>query len=299
MRRPSVVRRHTVALFGALLVGAACDTPPPTAPTFRPGFSLFAVLNPASSQHLVHVMRTREAVTDRVPSSIDALDPIVSAGETPIMGATVILYGANGDSAVAVEDRVRRTDGKGAGLYRLWGSGSIAAAPAGAYLPVLPGNTYRLRVVTPLGEAVGHTRIPSGPVVAGISRVVNTTQDSVVMSPDPVSAAGFLYALRNATNLGLEGEQLLRRALDRRLFAPPPRDDWAFVFARERIERGGRYVMTVTAADSNYFEYYGAEFDPFADRTGRTNLRGASGVFGSVLVLYSVTTTFFPVRTGP
>ena len=68
-------------------------------------------------------------------------------------------------------------------------------------------------------------------------------------------------------------------------------NDWAFAHVRERLRSGTRHTLTVTAADSNYFAYFGDRADPFADRTGRTNLRGAAGVFGSLMVIYSLPIT--------
>jgi hypothetical protein len=99
-----------------------------------------------------------------------------------------------------------------------------------------------------------------------------------------------VYSLRAPDGTTPAGDAQYRRALEPRLVLPAG-DDWAFAYARTAFRTGARYVLTVTAADSNYFAYYGADLDPFADRTGRTTLRGASGLFGAALTFYAVPVT--------
>ena len=266
----------------------ACSVPAPTAPPLQPGIVLFSVLDPVSSEQVVLLMQSRAAVPDVSTLTLVPDDPIVSSGETPILGARVVLYGPAGDSAVAVEDRVRRTDKLGSGVYRIWTGGSPTAAPAGAFLRLQTGQSYRLRVSTSLGNAEGTTRVPNAlRVVAGASRNVVLSRDSVLLPAVGPSGAGFVYSLRASNGTSTEGEQQYRRVLESRLILPSRQDDWAFAFVRDRLRTGTRHVLTVTAADSNYFEYYGSAGDPFADRTQRTNLTGAAGVFGSVLVLFT------------
>jgi hypothetical protein len=127
-------------------------------------------------------------------------------------------------------------------------------------------------------------------VVTGPSRTLNLTRDTVMLASTGVVGAGFVYSLRT-TNGNPEGDAQFRRDLERRLILPSGDDDWAFAHVRERLRTGTRHALTVTAADSNYFAYFGERTDPFADRTGRTNLRGAAGLFGSIMVIYSLPIT--------
>jgi hypothetical protein len=231
-------------------------------------------------------MQSRPSVPDTTPRPIDQNDPIVSAGEIPVSGARVVLYAANGDSVVAAEDRARRADGLGAGVYRIGNTAVTAGVPV---MRILVGATYRLRVTSSVGTAEGTTTVPStNTTFAGSTRDLRLSRDSVVMPAVNVRAAGFVYSLRGFATNQLEGDAQYRRALERRLVAPTGDDDWAFAYARDRLRVGTRHTLTVTAADSNFFAYYSAQFDPFADRTGRTTLKGAAGVFGSVLVLYAL-----------
>ena len=265
----------------------ACAVDAPTAPASAPGLVLFSVLNPAGTDQVVLLMRSRASAPSLAGLTYNPNDPIVTAGETPVTGATVVVYNAAGDSAVLVEDRVRRADHLGAGVYRLF-TGAPAAAPAGAYLPVLAGQAYRLRVHAALGDAEGSTRVPaaSPAPITGATRVT-IGRDSVVLPAIAVTAgAGFVYTLRTVVG-AVEGSAQYRRALERRLLLPSG-EDWAFAYVRDRLTRGTSHVLTVYAADSSYFGYYSADADPFADRSARTTLRGAAGVFGAVLLVAAV-----------
>jgi hypothetical protein len=278
------------ALAAACVALGACDVPAPAGPDVRPGLVVFSILDPAAAEHVALLMQTRASVPDAPQRPVDTNDPVVSSGEAPVSRARVVLYAPSGDSAVAVEDLARRTDGRGAGVYRITPGGTPAAG--GRFFPAVPGRTYRLRVTSSLGTAEGTTRVPSAasPTTAP-TRNVHLARDTVAIPPGAVDAAGFVYSLRGASAAVTEGDAQYRRALERRLILPSGGDDWAFAYARERFVPGTRHTLTVTAADSNFFAYYGAQFDPFADRTQRTTLRGASGVFGSVLVIYSVAVT--------
>jgi hypothetical protein len=284
------MRAHALAVACAL-GAASCDVPPPAAPEVRPGLVVFSVLDPATSEQVILLMRSRSTVPDLTSRTFVAEDPIVSSGETPVSGATVVLHGPAGDSAIAVEDAATRADRLGAGVYRVWTSGNRAFVPPGAYVLLRPGSSYRLRITSPLGAAEGTTRVPAvNTVVTGPSRTLNLTRDTVMLSSTGVVGAGFVYSLRT-TNGNPEGDAQFRRDLERRLILPSGDDDWAFAHVRERLRTGTRHALTVTAADSNYFAYFGERTDPFADRTGRTNLRGAAGVFGSIMVIYSLPIT--------
>jgi hypothetical protein len=225
-------------------------------------------------------------------------DPIASSGETPVTNARVVLVGPAGDSAVLVEDRRRRADRLGSGVYRLW-SGSAAAAvaagaTAGAYLPVTAGGAYALRVTATVGgapvTATGAARVPAvaRPVATAAARTVSLARDSVVLAdPGVAGASGFVYSLRTANGAGAIGDPQYRGAFEPRLVLPgAAARDAAFGWAT--FVPGTRVVLTVTAADSNYYAYYRADADPFADRSRRTTLAGASGLFGAALPVASV-----------
>ena len=268
---------------------AACETSAPTQLTAAPGLVVFSVLDPAAPEQTVVLMQTRPAVRDTTSRAVLIDDPIVSAGEIPVTGARVVLYGPTGDSAVAIEDRVRRTDHLGAGVYRIWSSGIAATLPAGAYLPVAMGARYSLKVQSTVGAAEATTSVPSNDRNLNVAaRTLNRSRDTVLMGESRAQAAGFIYSLRNGN--ATVGTPQFRRSIERRLVLPAG-NEWAFAYVRARFTLGSRYTLTVTAADSSYFAYYSSEGDPFADRSAKTTLRGATGVFGSVLLMYASVVT--------
>jgi hypothetical protein len=278
------------------LAASGCDVPAPSAPDIQPGIVVFAVLDPGSAEQIVLLMQSRASVPDVKQISVVPNDPIVSSGETPISGARVVIYNATGDSAVAVEDRLQRSDHLGAGVYRFYTGGPIGFAPPGTFITLIAGRTYRLRVTSPLGEAEGTTTLPTvDRVITGAPRNVNLTRDSVLLTGNSVIGAGYIYSLRGANGTSTEGDQQYRRDLERRLILPSG-EDWAFSFALERMRTGSRHFLTVTAADANYFEYYGSQGDPFADRTQRTTLKGAAGVFGAISVAAAIPITITQER---
>jgi hypothetical protein len=289
-------RRLTIA--AAALALAACEVPAPTAPPPPPGLVVFSVLNPSGPEQVVLLMQSRGAVPDAAGFQFVPEDPIVTSGETPVTNARVVLVGPAGDSAVLVEDRVRRADRLGAGVYRLWSGSAAGAIGAGAteaaHLPVTAGGAYALRVTAVVAgdviTATGTARVPTvaRPVVTATVRSVSRARDSVVLAdPGVAGASGFVYSLRTANGAGPIGEPQYRGAFEPRLLLPgAAAPDAAFGWAT--LVPGTRVVLTVTAADSNYYAYYRADADPFADRSRRTTLVGASGLFGAALPVASV-----------
>lgn len=287
-------RRARLALACTAAAAAGCEVPAPTAPAPEPGLVIFGVLNPAAGEQVVMLMETRAAAP--AARQFAPEDPVASSGETPVTGARVVLTDAAGDSAVLVEDRVRRADRRGAGVYRLWGTAAAAGAAgaaAPASLPVAQGGAYRLRVAATVGgravAAEGTARVPSvaSPPPAA-ARTVRVSRDSVVLAdPGAAGASGYVYSLRAENGITPLGNPQYRRAFEPGLYRPSGAA-WAFAYAREYFVPGPRYVLSVVAADTNFFAYYAAEGDPFADRSRRTTLRGASGLFGAVAPVAAV-----------
>ena len=288
--------RINMRVLIAAIFAAACDVPAPTQLSATPGLVVFSVLDPAAVEQTVLLMQTRPAVSDTTARTVNVDDPIVTAGEIPVTGARVVLYGPTGDSAVAIEDRVRRADHLGAGVYRFYSSGNAATLPAGAYMPIAMGARYRLQVQSSVGIAEASTHVPSNDRNLNVAaRLLNFSRDSIILGQSVAEAAGFIYSLRNGN--ATEGSPQYRRGLERRLVLPSG-NDWAFAYVRERFTIGSRHTLTVTATDSSYFGYYSSEGDPFADRSTKTSLRGAAGVFGSVLLMYSSTVTVVSTQSS-
>jgi hypothetical protein len=287
-----MTRRIAIASLCALGLCTAilgCDTSVPTLPLPPVRLVVHGVLDPRSATQVILLQESRPS---RKPIStathFDPDEPIISWGETPVTNARVVVYAANGDSAVAAEDRTFRPDGKGAGVYRIW-SGSIVAPPAsaaGAFLPVHQGERYKLRITSTFGVAQGSTLVPSSSApFEGGSRSIDMQRDSVRMRPTQAAAAGFMY--RDEVNNQIQSfNDRFRRDLELRLILPSQNDDWAFAFNRYEFQVGTLHTLSVVAVDSNYLAYNGTDIDPFAGNSDRTALTGAVGLFGSVLPLF-------------
>ena len=289
-------RRRTCAslLLGlGLTVGAlGCDTPAPTVPAPPPRLVVHGVLDPRAVTQVVMLQESRAFRSPLPSGTYDPNDPIVTWGEIPVSNARVVLYAANGDSAVGAEDHTLSPGGKGAGVYRFWSSSIVAppASAAGAFMPIHQGERYRLRITSKFGVAQGTTLVPrSNRSLESDDRFLqfDLTRDTLRMRAAQVSAAGYLYRDEMGQEL-ITFNDRYRRDLERQLILPSANDDWAFAFERELFTVGSSHVLSVTAVDSNFFDYYATAFDPFESRSDQTALTGAAGLFGSVLQLYVI-----------
>lgn len=269
-----------MAALGGLLA-SACVFDQITLPAGAPRVVVHGVLNPGLTDQVVLVERALDgrALAVRVP--YDSLDPVVSEGGVPIRDARVVILGAAGDSVVLREDRSLRNDGRGAGVYRfrnLEGGGDpFDPVP---WLAVRPGERYRLRVRTPEGEVVtGATTVPATPgrIVPAIPRQFHRDRDSMFLGwPDVAGTTR--YEVRIETPSGPFSafvdslEYLVSGGLVHPRATGRPRVFWP----------GFRQVLTVSAVDANYHDYYRTGGDPLSARGLLVHLEGGLGLFGSV-----------------
>ncbi|MEJ7811184.1 MAG: DUF4249 family protein [Gemmatimonadaceae bacterium] len=257
--------------------------------TVAPGdarLAVHAVLNPGAGDQTVLVERTltgNAQMDDGLRP--DPLDPIVSRRGVPVSGARVVVYGPSGDSAVAVEDRTVRADRKGAGVYRFRNAAtSPGPGPfAGAFIPILAGAQYRLRVTSPEGDLVtGETTVPQArPVVVPIpQRNFNRDTDSLFLFWERVPLAE-RYELRFDAPHGAFA--LYVDSLEY-LIAGGVRDPFSEGFPAVFVP-GFTEAVTVGAVDRNYFDYYRSANDPFTGHGLISHLDGGFGFFGSYVLL--------------
>jgi hypothetical protein len=285
MTRSRLSRVCTLGILVAA-VGSACQFDSITVPEGRERPVVHAVLNPWAQDELVLLERTltgRVTVDDDM--DYDRTNPIITAGGVPISDARVVLYTAQGDSAVAVEDL--RSRGSGAGVYRI-GNSAVPredGSPTLESIRIVPGGTYRLRITTPAGDTItGETTLPLTQPVAPqeSNRFFNRDTDTLRLFWDPVPLAqryliriespwGPMFLFTDDLEARLPGS--LRNVFQQNLpsvFLP-----------------GFRSTVSLAAVDANYFDYFRSANDPFTG-TGLINkLEGAVGVFGSVTELYS------------
>jgi hypothetical protein len=235
-----------------------------------------SVLNPDATSQLVLVERTltgRIDINDR--RIFNPADVIASGGGDPISGARVLLQSENGDSVVAVEESVGRTDRRGRGMYRL-------TAGAGRPFAILQGQVYRLVVRTQDGRVVtGQTRVPvvTSPATITTERF-DRSRDTLRLRWTAAQQArtyftrldspfGPFYFVSDSTSLDLSGSL-------RNFFA----DGLSSAFIP-----GFRQTLVVSAVDTNFYNYYRTRNDPFTGTGIISHLDGGFGFIGALVII--------------
>lgn len=281
-------RRVINAAAVAAIVGAtACDLGSVTVPKTSPSVVVHSVLNASAPNQVVLVERSLTGAVTIPDTTFNPNDPIVSAGGIPVSGAIVEISDSAGTVFKGVEDKTVFGSGQGAGVYRV---------PLGGGL-LQRGERYRLHVHTAEGEDLtGFTRVPRPEVssTGGLSRTFNRDHDTLVVSWNE-AADTRAYALRVESPFGpffLFTDSLRFRLTGdiRNLFA----NDLQHVFIP-----GFRQDVLVAAIDSNFFDYYRTNNDPFTGTGIISRIDGGLGLFGSMVVLSSGTITVTADQTDP
>jgi hypothetical protein len=269
--------RRAIGALAALAAAAAvaCDLGTVVVPRTTPSVVVHAVLNTSADNQVVLVERTLTGAITIPDTAFDPNDPIVSAGGIPVSGATVEISDSAGAVFPGVEDRMLLGNGKGAGVYRVRLNG------------LRRGARYKLHVHTAEGEDLtAFTRVPSPDVssTGGLSRTFNRDHDTLDVSWK-AAASTRAYALRIESPFGpffLFTDSLRFRITGdvRNLFA----DDLQHVFIP-----GFRQDLLVAAVDSNFFDYYRTNNDPFTGTGIISRVTGGLGLFGAMVVLSSGT----------
>lgn len=273
------------ALLAPALAGlaAACAFDTIALPPGKPAVVVHGVLVPGVVDQVILLERSLGGAPLPPRTASDSLDPIVADGGTPIRDARVVVTDAErGDSVVLVEDRRWRAGGKGSGVYRFRSWMPLVAAndPVPAFL-LTPGRRYTLRVRTPEGEVVtGSTVIPQGTggVASTVPRQFDRDRDSMYVGWSAVPRAA-RYEVRIESPAGAYQafvdslEYLVSGALAHTQVAGRPRVFWP----------GFRQRITVSAVDTNLFDYYRSGSDPVTQRGLLQGLSGGLGVFGSLV----------------
>ena len=263
--------------FVAAACAVACDLGSVTVARTSPSVVVHAVLNASAPNQVVLVERTLTGAITIPDTTFNPNDPIVSAGGIPVSGATVEISDSAGTVYTGVEDKTVLTNGQGAGVYRVTMDG------------LQRGARYMLRVHTAEGEELtAFTRVPSPEVssTGGFTRTFNRDHDTLVVSWK-AAAATRAYALRIESPfspffLFTDSLQFQITGNVRNLFA----DELQHVFIP-----GFRQDLLVAAVDSNFFDYYRTNNDPFTGTGIISRVKGGLGLFGSMVVLSSGTLT--------
>ena len=256
----------------AVLLLAACEFEKVAIPRPESRVAMHAVLSASAATQVVLLERTRNGSVSQLAPPFDLEDPVVSDEGIAEMGAIVTMTTPDGQTLFAPEDRTVRSDGKGGGIYRF-------ALPGDS---LQRGGTYRLSARTIAGEVLtAETSVPSG-VAADVAepRVFDRTRDTVVIEW-PVTPGARSYFVRietpfgprsfftDSTRVQLSGElRNIEVAGLPRVFIP-----------------GFPQAVTVSAVDSNYYDWYRTHNDVLSGRGLINRVSGGIGVFGSLVRL--------------
>jgi hypothetical protein len=210
----------------------------------------------------------------------------VSGGGIPVSGALVEIIDSTGVVFPAVEDTQFFGGTMGAGAYH-------ASMPNGLRL----GSRYQLRIRTPDGEEVtGYTRVPRPDLgsTGTFAGPFNRDHDSLLVAWRAGSATraymlrvespfGPFFLFTDSSRFNVSGDLRNIFASDLpRLFIP-----------------GFEQQVVIAAVDSNFFDYYRTNNDPFTGSGIISRLTGAVGVFGAVFITNRATLEVTADRTEP
>jgi len=272
MPRPTRRRVRLAASVAAVVLLAGCELEEVAIPRTDPRIALHSVLSASAPTQVVLLERTRTGSVLLLAPPFDLTDPVVSDEGIAESGAVVRLDTPDGQTLVAREDNTVRGDGKGGGIYRF-------ALPGAA---LTPGGTYRLSVRTNTGtEISAETSVPTG-VAATVpeQRVFDRARDTLLVEW-PASPGARSYVVRVETPFG---PRTFFTDSTRVRLTGELRNVDVNVLPRVFIP-GFPQTVTVSAVDSNYYDWYRTNNDALSG-TGLINrVRGGIGVFGSLVRL--------------
>ena len=277
------MRRLLLTALVLVATGCRFDKEPIGPRAWQP--VVHGVLDPGVTRQQILLERTLTGIT-RVPEHavFDSLDPIATHGGSPIQDAIVIVYGPNGDSAVAVERRLDPSGVRGTGVYEFMNQPVDPTSPqADQSLPIVRGGTYRLSVTFPLspGQVTATTTVPDAPSAVGSSfESFNRDHESVFLFWDEMPGTT-RYAIGITTPRGpfrmfVDSLEFLVSGSLRNTSIPSLED----VF-----HPGFTQSVTVAAVDRNYYDYYRSDNDQYSGRGLLSHVTGGLGVFGSSVLL--------------
>ena len=272
------LRYLTPAVLSMLaLLGTACEIEkvaiqrPPTQ------LALHGMLSATAPSQVVLLEHTRNGSVQLIAPPFDVTDPVVSDEGIAETGAIMTLQAPTGELYVASEDNTTRVDGKGQGIYRFGLAGSALQRNA----------PYQLSVQTKSGATLNaETSVPGGTAVADPApgflpdALFDRTRDTMDLRWTAVPGArsyfvrvetpyGPLSFFTESTYVRLPG---MLRNTDvislPRVFVP-----------------GFPQTVTVSAVDSNYYDWYRTRNDAISGEGLVSRVRGGIGVFGSLVRL--------------
>lgn len=251
---------------------AGCKLDEVSIPSTTPTVVVQSVLNPANGTQVMYLERTLTGTITVQDSAFNPNDPIRTGGGIPITGASAQLVDSDGTVTNAVEQKT--TGNAGTGVYLF---------PLARGLRF--GARYDLRVRTLEGETVSaSTRIPTPLTTStnALTRTFNRDHDTLLVTWNRAIQAR-TYAIRIESPFGpffmFTDSAFFRLTGDtRNIFSSD---------LRRVLIPGFRQDALVAAVDSNFYDYYRTNNDPFTGSGIISRITGGIGLFGSIV---SVTT---------
>jgi hypothetical protein len=266
------VRCAHISLAAYILVLAGCQIDKTAIPRTDPKLALHGVLSASAQTQVVILERTRTGRVQVLAPPFDLGDPVVSDEGIAESGASITLTTPDNVAITAREDNSTRIDGKGQGIYRFTLPGSSLQRDA----------TYRLTVRTTAGEMLtAETSVPDGaPAMTASLGTMDRSRDTLVLQW-PASATARSYFVRIDTPYGprsffTESTQVRLPGLLRNVDL----QDLPHVFFPGFVQ-----AVTVSAVDSNYYDWYRTHNDVLSGEGLINRVTGGLGVFGSLVRL--------------
>jgi hypothetical protein len=231
------------------------------------------VLSATAPSQVVLLERTRNGTVQSIAPPFDLEVPLVTDEGIAETGAIVTLTTPSGATLVAREDYPANDDGSGRGVYRFF----------------LPGSTlerngaYKLSVLTSKGEVIkGETVVPGGTAVyaADPARTFDRALD-VAQLEWPAAAGARSYYVRIETPFG-------PRAFftdSTRVRLPGELRNVDLKTLRHVFVPGFPQTITVSAVDSNFYDWYRTHNDALSGEGLSNRVTGAFGFFGALVRL--------------
>jgi hypothetical protein len=251
---------------------AGCELDKTAIPRTEPRLALHGVLSASAQTQVVLLERTRSGHVYVVAPPFDLGDPVVSDEGIAETGAQMTLVAPDGTLFIAREDNATRADGKGQGIYRFSLAGSALQRNA----------TYRLDVRTTASEVLSaETSVPAGaPVMSASLGILDREADTLKLTWPPAQGARS-YFVRIDTPFGprtffTESTEVRLPGLLRNVDV----EDLPHVFLP-----GFAQAVTVSAVDSNYYDWYRTHNDEISGEGLINRVSGGLGVFGGLVRL--------------
>lgn len=255
-----------------MLVLGSCEIEKVGIPSTEARVALHAILSASASSQVVLLERTRNGTVAIGPPASDIIDPLPSEEGIAETNALVTLTTPSGQTLVAIEDVVRRGDGKGGGVYRFSLAGSGLER----------GGVYRLTVRTTRNETLtAETSVPAGETaMVAAAGLFDRVRDTLALEWPGVDGAR-AYFVRIETPFG-----------PRAFFTDDTHVRLTGALRNIDVDAiphvfipGFPQAVTVSAVDSNYFDWYRSHSNAISGEGLINRVRGGIGVFGSLVRL--------------